>query len=298
MMKTLPGLSNVKIMRNAYAIEYDGIDPTQLNLSLEFKTISGLFSAGQINGSSGYEEAAAQGIIAGINAGQKLKNKNPVILDRSKAYIGVLIDDLVTKGTKEPYRMMTSRAEYRLLLRQDNADKRLTPIGFNIGLINNERYEKYKTKWDRIENEISRLNKTVIPPNIELMDLLTSKNSTSVKSGIKLSELIKRPELDYDSLIVVDKERPDLSYEERQQVNISVKYEGYIKRQMLQVEQFKKMENKKLDSNIDYDKISGLRIEARQKLNMIKPLSIGQASRISGVSPSDISVLLIYMKLK
>jgi tRNA uridine 5-carboxymethylaminomethyl modification enzyme len=296
MMKTLPGLENVSVMRSAYAIEYDGINATQLNLSLEFKNIDGLFSAGQINGSSGYEEAGAQGIIAGINAARKIKGKEPLILDRSEAYIGVLIDDLVTKGTKEPYRMMTSRAEYRLLLRQDNADIRLTPIGYSVGLISEERYRKFEKKKSEIEEEIKRLEKTHVAPSEKVNAFLQSKNSTPIKSGMKLSDLLKRPELDYDSLEAIDENRPKLSFQVREQVSISIKYDGYIKRQMLQVEQFKKLEKRKLSKDIDYNSIQGLRLEARQKLSQLKPESVGQASRISGVSPADISVLLIYLE--
>lgn len=296
MMKTLPGLENVSVMRSAYAIEYDGIKSTQLNLSLEFKHIDGLFSAGQINGSSGYEEAGAQGIMAGINAARKIKGEEPVILDRSEAYIGVLIDDLVTKGTKEPYRMMTSRAEYRLLLRQDNADIRLTPIGYRVGLISEDRYKKFEKKKNEIEEEINRLEKTHVSPSEKVNAFLQSKNSTPIKSGMKLSDLLKRPELDYDSLEAIDENRPELSFQVREQVSITIKYEGYIKRQMLQVEQFKKLEKRKLSKEFDYNSIQGLRLEARQKLSQVKPESVGQASRISGVSPADISVLLIYLE--
>lgn len=296
MMKTLPGLENVSVMRSAYAIEYDGINPTQLKLSLEYKEIDGLFSAGQINGSSGYEEAAAQGIMAGINAVHKLKNKEPLVLDRSEGYIGVLIDDLVTKGTKEPYRMMTSRSEYRLLLRQDNADLRLTPIGHEVGLISEERYKKFEEKRRLVEEEIKRLQSTNIPPSEEVNNFLMGKDSTLIKSGVKLADLLKRPELDYESLASIDKERPELSFAVKEQVYISMKYDGYIKRQMMQVEQFKKLENRKLSKEIDYNKIQGLRLEARQKLSNIMPQSVGQASRISGVSPADISVLLIYLE--
>jgi len=296
MIKTLPGLENASIMRSAYAIEYDGINSTQLNLSLEFKHIDGLFSAGQINGSSGYEEAAAQGIMAGINAARKIKGEEPVILDRSEAYIGVLIDDLVTKGTREPYRMMTSRSEYRLLLRQDNADLRLTPIGYRIGLISEERYKKFEKKKREIEEEIKRLNNTYVPPSEKVNAFLQSKNSTPLKGGMKLSDLLKRPELDYKSLEAIDENRPSLSFQVVEQVEITIKYEGYIKRQMQQVEQFKKLENRKLSKDIDYSSIQGLSAEARQKLDKIKPESVGQASRITGVSPADISVLLVYLE--
>lgn len=296
MMKTLPGLENVSVMRSAYAIEYDCINATQLNLTLEFKNIGGLFSAGQINGSSGYEEAAAQGLIAGINAAMKILNRMPLVLDRSQAYIGVLIDDLVTKGTKEPYRMMTSRSEYRLLLRQDNADLRLTPIGNEIGLIKPERYRKFEEKKKNIEAEVERLEKTVAPPSEKVNAFLERKNSSLIKSGIKLIELLRRPEISYCELIQIDEGAPELSFSEMEQVELAVKYEGYIKRQLLQVGQFKKLEERKLPVWIDYNEIQGLRIEARQKLSQIRPESVGQASRITGVSPADISVLLIYLE--
>ncbi|EMS73812.1 tRNA uridine-5-carboxymethylaminomethyl(34) synthesis enzyme MnmG [Ruminiclostridium cellobioparum] len=294
-MKTVPGLENVKVMRSAYAIEYDGIDATQLKLSLEFKNIEGLFSAGQINGSSGYEEAGAQGIIAGINAAQKVNAKEPLILDRSQAYIGVLIDDLVTKGTKEPYRMMTSRAEYRLLLRQDNADLRLTPLGRKVGLISEERYLKFQEKKELIEKEIGRLNNSYLPPSEEVLKYLESRESTAIKSGINVAELLRRPEISYESLSEV-MELPVLPRSVREQVEVAIKYEGYIKRQMQQVEQYKKLEGRKLPREMDYSLIQGLRLEARQKLSQIKPDSIGQASRITGVSPADISVLLIHLE--
>ncbi len=296
MMRTLPGLENVSVMRSAYAIEYDCINPIQLKQSLELRSIEGLFSGGQINGSSGYEEAAAQGLVAGINAALKVMGKDPLILDRSQAYIGVLVDDLVTKGTKEPYRMMTSRAEYRLLLRQDNADLRLTPIGYAIGLINEERYKLFDNKKKLIEDEVARLEKTVVPPSEEVNSFLESKGSSKIISGIKLAELLRRPEVLYEDMAVIDPERPELSHAVREQVEISVKYEGYIKRQMQQVEQFKKLENRKLPENIDYKEVYGLSNEAKQKLNLMKPESVGQASRISGVSPADISVLLIYLE--
>ncbi len=296
MIHSLPGLENASVMRSAYAIEYDGIDPTQLLLSLEYRNIDGLFSAGQINGSSGYEEAAAQGLMAGINAAMKLLDREPVILDRSQGYIGVLIDDLVIKGTREPYRMMTSRSEYRLLLRQDNADLRLTPIGYKAGLINSERYERFLNKKEAIEKEIERLQKVVVPPSEKVNGFLESNGSSTIKSGIKLSELLKRPEISYDSLSAIDEERPSLTPSVKEQVEISIKYDGYIKRQMMQVEQYKRLEGKKLPKDIEYENIHGLRIEARQKLSKLRPDSIGQASRISGVSPADISVLLIYLE--
>lgn len=294
-MKTIEGLENVRVMRSAYAIEYDGVDATQLKLSLEYKNIDGLFSAGQINGSSGYEEAAAQGIIAGINAAMKIHGRESLILDRSQAYIGVLIDDLVTKGTKEPYRMMTSRSEYRLLLRQDNADLRLTPIGREIGLINDERYEKFLNKKEMVEREIKRLEKTFIPPNEKVLSYLESRESTAIKTGINLAELLRRPEIKYESLSEIC-DMPELPRSVKEQVEIAVKYKGYIKRQMMQVEQYKKLEGRKLPEKIDYNEIQSLRLEAKQKLSQIRPESIGQASRITGVSPADISVLLIYLE--
>jgi tRNA uridine 5-carboxymethylaminomethyl modification enzyme len=296
MLRTLPGLENCEIMRNAYAIEYDCINPLQLESTLEFKTVKGLFSAGQFNGSSGYEEAAAQGLIAGINAGLSVKGEKMIIIDRSQAYIGVLIDDLVTKGTNEPYRMMTSRAEYRLLLRQDNADMRLTEIGHDVGLISEERYTNFLKKRESIEQEIQRLRNTMIGVNEEVQELLSSKESSLLRSGIILSELIKRPELDYETLAPIDKGRVSLDDDVIEQVNISLKYEGYISRQEKQVEQFKKLERKMIPEEIDFQDIYGLRIEAKQKLVKVKPKSIGQASRISGVSPADISVLLVYLE--
>jgi tRNA uridine 5-carboxymethylaminomethyl modification enzyme len=295
MVRSLPGLENAQIMRYAYAIEYDCINPLILKPSLEFKKIDGLFSAGQINGSSGYEEAAAQGLIAGINAVLKLHNKEPLILDRSQAYIGVLIDDLVTKGTKEPYRMMTSRAEYRLHLRQDNADARLTPIGYKLGLISEERYQKFLKKQQAIEKEIERIRKKNIPPSIEVNNFLERCGSAKIKSGVKLSDLLKRPEITYESLREIDPDRPELPASVTEEVAISIKYEGYILKQMQQIEQFKKMEKSLIPEDIDYNKISGLRLEARQKLSEQRPVSLGQASRISGVSPADISVLVIYL---
>ena len=296
MYRTLPGLENVKIVRNAYAIEYDCINPNQLYASLEFKNIPGLFSGGQFNGSSGYEEAACQGLIAGINAAMKIKGKDPFILDRSEAYIGVLIDDLVTKETHEPYRMMTSRAEYRLLLRQDNADLRLTKKGYDVGLISEDRYNWVCEKEQLIEKEIKRCHEVRIGASKEVQEFLEEHESIPLNTGTTLAELIRRPELEYDMLAPIDIDRPELSYEVTEQVNILIKYDGYIKRQIKQVEQFKRLEKKKLPQNFDYNEVSSLRIEAVQKLNQLQPLSIGQASRISGVSPADISVLLVYLE--
>ena len=296
MYRTVPGLENCKIVRNAYAIEYDCFDPNQLYATLEFKKIHGLFSGGQSNGSSGYEEAAAQGIIAGINAAMQVLGKEPLILDRSESYIGVLIDDLVTKENFEPYRMMTSRAEYRLLLRQDNADLRLTRYGYRVGLISQERYDWVCLKEKLIAEEIERVSHMIIGANEKTQNFLKEHDSVPLNTGTTLVELIRRPELNYDLLAPLDEERPNLHPQVREQVNILIKYEGYIHRQMKQVEEFKRLENKKLPLNFDYDQIQNLRIEARQKLNKFQPISIGQASRISGVSPADISVLLVYLE--
>lgn len=296
MYRTVPGLENVKIVRNAYAIEYDCINPRQLLPTLEFKKIKGLFSGGQFNGSSGYEEAAAQGLIAGINAALEVLGREQVVIDRSEGYIGVLIDDLVTKENHEPYRMMTSRAEYRLLLRQDNADLRLSHIGHKIGLVSDEIYNYVEYKRQIVEKEVNRLNETPVGANTRIQEFLERHNSSPLKTGSTLAELIRRPELDYDSLAELDPDREELPEDIVEQININIKYEGYIKRQLKQVESFKKLEGKKLDPEFDYSMVSGLRREAIQKLNLYKPLSIGQASRISGVSPADISVLLVFLE--
>ena len=298
MYRTVPGLEKVKIVRNAYAIEYDCINALQLKPTLEFKKISGLFAGGQFNGSSGYEEAAVQGFMAGVNAAMKIQGREAVVLDRSQAYIGVLIDDLVTKENHEPYRMMTSRAEYRLLLRQDNADIRLRKIGHDIGLVSDGEYEHLLKKMDDIQSELKRLEKTVIGVNDQVQTFLKKHGSTLLKSGITLAELVKRPELDYDKLAELDEDRPELPDDVREQVNIEIKYEGYIKRQMQQVAQFKKLEDKKLPEDFDYSGVNSLRREAVQKLNKVQPATIGQASRISGVSPADISVLLVHFTRK
>ena len=298
MYHSVPGLEHAKIVKNAYAIEYDCINPRQLYPTLEFKKIKGLFSGGQFNGSSGYEEAAAQGLIAGINAAMEVKGKEQLILDRSEAYIGVLIDDLVTKENHEPYRMMTSRAEYRLLLRQDNADLRLRKKGWEVGLIDDETYHKLQEKEHMIQEEIERVEHATVGGSAEVQSLLESLNSTLLKSGTTIAELIRRPELNYKVLAPIDKERPELPEDVCEQVEINIKYDGYIRRQMKQVEQFKKLEQKKLPEDIDYEDVGSLRIEARQKLEAYRPVSIGQASRISGVSPADISVLLVYLESK
>ncbi len=296
MYRTVAGLENAKIVRNAYAIEYDCIEANQLLPTLEFKAISGLFAGGQFNGSSGYEEAAAQGIIAGINAALSVKGEEQIVIDRSQGYIGVLIDDLVTKENREPYRMMTSRAEYRLLLRQDNADLRLTPVGYRVGLINKDRYQKLVKKQEQIQNEIDRIKKIILGANEEVNTVLDALGSARLDTGVSLSDLMKRPELSYELLSELDGNRPSLPEDVKEQVNIQIKYEGYIERQEKQVERFKKLERKSIPSGINYDDVSSLRLEARQKLSQLRPLNIGQACRISGVSPADISVLLVYLE--
>ncbi len=293
--RTIKGLEHCVIMRPAYAIEYDCVDPLAMNPTLEFKNFEGLYGAGQFNGSSGYEEAAAQGLVAGINAAFKVQGKKPLVLSRSNSYIGTLIDDLVTKGANEPYRMMTSRSEYRLVLRQDNADERLTPIGHEIGLISDERYKKFLNKQELKKQEIKRLKETVISPSKEVNDILVSRETSEINTGVHLIDLIKRPQLDYKALAPIDIHRPDLDPNIFEQVEVEIKYEGYISKQLKQVEQMKKLENKSLPNNFDYSEINGLRLEAREKLNKIQPLNIGQASRISGVSPADVSVLLIWL---
>jgi tRNA uridine 5-carboxymethylaminomethyl modification enzyme len=296
MYRTVPGLEHCKIVRNAYAIEYDCINPDQLYPTLEFKSISGLFSGGQFNGSSGYEEAAAQGLIAGINAGLFVQGREQVVLDRSQAYIGVLIDDLVTKENFEPYRMMTSRAEYRLLLRQDNADLRLRKIGYEVGLVTKEQYDYVCKKEELIQKELERLQNVKVGANKHIQEFLESRGSSGLKTAASLAELISRPELSYEDIKEIDVDRPNLSRDIIEQVEINIKYDGYIKRQLKQVEQYKKMERRKIPVGINYDDIKNLRIEARQKLTKFKPVSVGQASRISGVSPADVSVLLVYLE--
>lgn len=296
MVRSVPGMQHAQIMRSAYAIEYDCIDPTCLHLSLETHAVENLFCAGQINGSSGYEEAAAQGLIAGINAARKLGGLEPVVIDRSQGYIGVLIDDLVTKGTSEPYRMMTSRAEYRLLLRQDNADTRLTPLGYQVGLIDSKRWQMFLYKQARMEDELKRLHATRITPSPLVEKTLARKHSTMIKRGVRLSDLLRRPEINYQDLVEIDPDRPHLADSIRYAVEVALKYEGYIRLEQERIEKFKKLERKHLPKTLDYEQIRGLRIEARQKLDRIRPVSIGQASRISGVSPADISVLLIYLE--
>ena len=296
MYHSVPGLEHAKIVRNAYAIEYDCINPQQLYPTLEFKNIKGLFSGGQFNGSSGYEEAAAQGLIAGINAAMEVLGKDQIVIDRSQGYIGVLIDDLVTKENHEPYRMMTSRSEYRLLLRQDNADQRLTPVGYQVGLISEERYQALQEKIRRINEEKTRLESLMVGASREVQELLSACGSTPLKTAVSLAEILRRPEIHYKDLAPIDPSRPELPEDVIEQVEIDIKYDGYIKRQMKQVEQFKKLEGRRIPEDLDYDQVKSLRIEAVQKLKLCKPISLGQASRISGVSPADISVLLVYLE--
>ena len=298
MYRTIPGLESCRFIRSGYAIEYDAVDPVALKPTLEFKAVEGLFSAGQLSGSSGYEEAAAQGIMAGINAARLVQGLEGVVLDRSSAYIGVLIDDLVTKGTKEPYRMLTSRAEYRLLLRQDNADMRLTPLGYELGLIPERRYESFSAKKTAVKKEIARLEEVILPPVSAVNELLKKESSAEIISGIRLSELIKRPELDYEKMEALDRSRPPLNSAVKEQVNIQIKYKGYIDKQLMQVAKFKRMEEDLLPKDMDYNEIKGLRLEAKQKLVEIMPLNIGQASRISGVTPADVSVIMVFMASK
>ncbi len=298
MIHSVKGLENAKVMRTAYAIEYDCIDPTQLYPTLEFKNISGLYGAGQFNGTSGYEEAACQGLVAGINAAQKILGKEQIVLSRSSSYIGTLIDDLVTKGTNEPYRIMTSRCEYRLLLRQDNAEERLIKIGYDVGLVERERYDAVMKRCDEIKAEIKRISRVVIAPTELANSILRAKNSTELDTGIHLNDLIKRPEVSYDDTAPIDRERPELPKEVTQRVQTELKYEGYIAKEIAEVERVKKLENKKIPDNFDYSKVVGLRLEAAQKLAKIRPLNIGQASRISGVSPADITVLLVYVEMR
>lgn len=297
-LRTIPGLENVQVMRTAYAIEYDCVDPISLKASLEFKDFDGLYGAGQFNGSSGYEEAAAQGLIAGINAARKVKGEEPLILDRASSYIGTLIDDLVTKGCSDPYRMMTSRSEYRLLLRQDNADIRLTEYGYKVGLVKEDKWQRLQNKMKLIEEEKERVSLVPVAPSDKLNEMLVSRETTPLTTGCRLIELLKRPQLDYEALKDFDPDRPELPREVFEQVEISIKYEGYIKRQLAQVDEMRRLEVRKLDQNTDYTTITGLRIEAQEKLNKVKPANLGQASRISGVSPADISVLLIYLNSK